>query len=254
MPPTLRELYTAHTGKVSDKWSLYLDVYDTALAPWRALPVVLVEVGVQNGGSLELWSRYFQAGRRFVGCDVDERVGRLAFDDPRIRTVVAPVNTPAAAKAIVAAAEGPIDIFIDDGSHVSPDIVLAFRNYFPAVRAGGVYIAEDLHCAYRRDWAGGLAAPNAISFFKSLVDALHQPHWDEGESMDALAQPFLPGARAGEDLARLASQVASVTFFDSMCIVRKRPGDGWGRLGERVVAGNEALVDPAPLQGKRDDP
>lgn len=250
MPPTLRELYARHHGKVSDKWDLYLDVYDAALAPWRPNPVTLVEVGVQNGGSLELWSRYFEAGRRFVGCDVDERVGALRFEDPRIRTVVAPINTPAAAKGIVAAAEGPIDVFIDDGSHVSPDIVLAFRNYFPLVRAGGIYIAEDLHCAYRRDWAGGLGAPNAISFFKALVDALHQPYWDADESMYTLARPFLPGDAAG-DMAKLAASVASVAFFDSMCIVRKRPDDGWGRLGQRIVAGTEALVDAAPLAEAR---
>jgi len=246
MQPTLRQLYSGHAAKVSQKWNLYLYVYDAALAPRRDHAVTLVEVGVQNGGSLEIWAKYFAAGRRFVGCDVDEKVRGLAFDDARIRTVVAPVNTPAAAKAILAEAGGPIDVFIDDGSHLSPDIILAFRNYFPAIRAGGIYIAEDLHCAYRRDWAGGLEAPNAISFFKALVDAMHQPHWDEGASMDTVARSFLPGDAAA-DLARLAASVASVAFFDSMCIIRKRPDDGWGRLGHRVVAGTEAAVDPAPL-------
>ena len=245
-PPTLRALYAAHEGKVSQKWELYLDVYDAALSPWRSQPVTLVEIGVQNGGSLELWAKYFAAGRRFVGCDVDPKVATLRFDDPRIATVVAPVNTAAAAREIVARAGAPIDIFIDDGSHLSSDIVMAFRNYFPLVRAGGIYIAEDLHCAYRRGWQGGLTAPNAVSFFKALVDAMHQPYWDEGESMQALAQPYLPGD-AASDLARLAASVASVAFFDSMCLVRKRPADGWGRLGGRVVAGREALVDPAPL-------
>jgi hypothetical protein len=246
MQPSLRQLYADHAGKVSQKWNLYLDVYDSALAPWRGQAVTLVEVGVQNGGSLELWAKYFAAGRRFVGCDVDEKVGGLVFDDPRIRTVVAPINTPAAAKAIVAEAGAPIDIFIDDGSHLSPDIILAFRNYFPALRAGGIYIAEDLHCAYRRGWQGGLGTPNAVSFFKALVDAMHQPYWDGGESMETLARDFLPGDAAG-DLARLAASVASVAFFDSMCLIRKRPDDGWGRLGHRVVAGTEAAVDSAPL-------
>lgn len=35
---TLRELYAAHAGKVSQKWNLYLDVYERALAPWRERP------------------------------------------------------------------------------------------------------------------------------------------------------------------------------------------------------------------------
>lgn len=244
---TLRELYARHTGKVSQKWELYLDVYDSALAPWRAHPVTLVEVGVQNGGSLELWARYFAGGRRFIGCDVDPKVAALRFDDPRIRTVVAPINTPEAARAIVAEAAGPIDVFIDDGSHVTADIVLAFCNYFSLVRAGGIYIAEDLHCAYRRQWRGGLGTDNAMAFFAALVDGMHRAHWEEGDSMDTLAARFLPGANAGPMLAALADSVASVAFFDSMCIVRKRPDDGWGRLGRRVVAGRDAPVSPDVL-------
>ena len=45
---SLRTLYAEHQGKVSDKWELYLDVYERILAPWRERPVTLVEVGVQN--------------------------------------------------------------------------------------------------------------------------------------------------------------------------------------------------------------
>ena len=247
MQPTLRDLYAAHRGKVSQKWDLYLDVYDFALEPWRALPVTLVEVGVQNGGSLELWSKYFAAGRRFIGCDVDPRVAGLRFDDPRIRTVVGPVNTPAAARGIVAEAAAPVDIFIDDGSHLTSDIVLAFCNYSPLLSAGGIYIAEDLHCAYRRGWQGGLGTDNAMRFFGALVDGMHRAHWEEGATMETLAARFIPGADAATRLAGLAEAVASVSFFDSVCIVRKRDAAGWGRIQRRVVAGLEASVDAGVL-------
>ena len=243
---SLPQLYREHTGKVSHRWSLYLDVYDAAFAPWRELPVTVVEVGVQNGGSLELWGQYFKAARAIIGCDVDERCGALRFDDPRLTVIVGPINAESTAREIVARAEA-IDIFIDDGSHVSTDIVAAFCNYFPRMRPGGMYVAEDLHCAYHPDWQGGLSRPNAMGFFKLLVDGMHQDYWQEPAELRALAAPFLPPG-AAVDVSRLAADAASIAFYDSMCFVRKRPATGWGRLGERVVVGEEAAVDPAPLR------
>lgn len=246
---TLRDLYVEHTGKVSQKWSLYLDVYERVLAPWRERPVALVEVGVQNGGSLEIWARYFRNATVLVGCDVDERCGALRFDDPRIRVVVGAINMAPSACAIEAHA-ATFDLFIDDGSHLSPDVIAAFCNYFPLVRPGGVYIVEDLHCAYRPEWQGGIARPNAVAFFKMLVDAMHHGYWKDDAPLAALGAPFIP---AKVDLARLADAVASITFHDSLCIVEKRPADRRGRLGERVIVGREAAVDPRPLELREED-
>ena len=73
---SLRQLYDEHTGKVSDKWALYLEVYDRAFGPYRERPVSLVEVGVQNGGSLEIWSRYFPAARRSTSSSTTARTPR----------------------------------------------------------------------------------------------------------------------------------------------------------------------------------
>lgn len=240
---TLRDLYAAHAGKVAHKWNLYLDVYERVLAPWRERPLTLVEVGVQNGGSLELWAKYFPNAMALVGCDVDERCRALRFDDPRVRLVIGAINSAASARAIEAHAPA-FDIFIDDGSHVSPDIIAAFCNYFPLVRPGGLYIVEDLHCAYRHEWQGGIARPNAVAFFKMLVDAMHQGYWEGDTTMAALAAPFVP---AKVNVARLADAVASISFHDSLCIVDKRTADGGGRLGGRVIVGHEAAVDATPL-------
>lgn len=211
-------------------------------------PLTLVEVGVQNGGSLEIWARYFPNAVALVGCDVDERCGALRFEDPRVRIVIGAINTAASARAIEAHAPA-FDVFIDDGSHISPDIIAAFCNYFPLVRPGGLYIVEDLHCAYHRDWQGGIGRANAVAFFKMLVDAMHREYWKDDATMAALAAPFVP---AKVNMARLADAVASISFHDSLCIVEKRTADGGGRLGERVIVGREAAVDATP-RGLRDE-
>ena len=130
--PTLRDLYATHAGKVSDKWSLYLDVYDAAFSRFRDRPIAFAEIGVQNGGSLELWARYFAQASILLGCDIDPKCGALAFADPRIAVVVGDVNTEATYRAILSRSPG-FDVFIDDGGkrgrqHVDHDQAPRYRN------------------------------------------------------------------------------------------------------------------------------
>ncbi|NTW52387.1 MAG: class I SAM-dependent methyltransferase, partial [Chlorobiaceae bacterium] len=84
----LGEIYDKHQGKVSDKWRLYLDVYDRIFDSYRDEPVNLLEIGIQNGGSLELWSKYFRNGKLFVGCDINKACEKLRYDDERIKVIV----------------------------------------------------------------------------------------------------------------------------------------------------------------------
>ena len=68
---SLFELYREHQGKVSDKWSIYLSEYDRLFSIYRDQPIRMLEIGVQNGGSLEIWSKYFPDAHVLVGCDIN---------------------------------------------------------------------------------------------------------------------------------------------------------------------------------------
>jgi O-antigen biosynthesis protein len=86
--PSLTELYLAHQGKVSDKWASYLTAYDDIFGPYRERPMRILEIGVQNGGSLEIWSRFFPKAEHIVGCDNNSKCENLKYDDLRISVVV----------------------------------------------------------------------------------------------------------------------------------------------------------------------
>src|SRR6267142_105948 len=152
---TLHELYANHTGKMSDKWSLYLDEYDRLFASMWDRPVRLLEIGVQNGGSLDIWSQFF----------------------PKAEAIVGDANDPQTQQRVLQRS-GQFDIVIDDGSHLSRDIVKTFALYFPHLAEGGIFVAEDLHCSYWDKFEGGLYYPySSMMFFKRLADVINHEHW-----------------------------------------------------------------------------
>jgi hypothetical protein len=54
----------------TDKTPGYLALYDELFAPLRDRDIRLLELGVKQGGSLELWRDYFPLGR-IVGLDMN---------------------------------------------------------------------------------------------------------------------------------------------------------------------------------------
>ena len=237
---TLQEIYAQHRGKVSDKWSIYLREYDRLFSVLRDKPVRLLEIGIQNGGSLEIWSQYFLAASHLVGCDINPACAALTYADPRISVVVGDANSDAA-EAAIAARCPQFDLIIDDGSHRAGDIVRAFARYFARLADGGLYVAEDLHCSYWQAFQGGLLDPaSPMEFFKRLADLVNHEHWGVDRSRKGLLESF---SRAhGFDLNdELLAHVHSIEFINSICVVRKE-APASNQLGVRVIAGTEQRV------------
>ncbi|MHB1145443.1 MAG: glycosyltransferase [Thiobacillus sp.] len=243
---TLHQLYAEHQGKVSDKWSLYLTEYDRLFDDYRDKPVRLLEIGIQNGGSLEIWSKYFSNASALIGCDINPDCTRLSYDDPRIGVIIGDANAPEVHERVLQRSQ-QFDIIIDDGSHLSSDIIKSFALYFPCLAEGGVFIAEDLHCSYWSQFEGGLFDPySSISFFKRLADVINHEHWGMPKVRTDILRGIFTKYNCEIDVEAL-SQVHSVEFINSMCAIRKAPVAD-NRLGRQIIAGSTELVVP----GRRD--
>lgn len=237
---TLQQLYQDHEGKISDKWSLYLVEYDRLFSVLRDRPIRLLEIGIQNGGSLEIWSRYFSEAEKFVGCDINPDCFRLTYDDPRIAVVVSDANLDKTEEVILSHASS-YDLIIDDGSHRSSDIVKSFARYFPHLEDGGMFVVEDLHCSYWQEFEGGLFDPySSITFFKRLADVVSHEHWGvdklRKELLAGFAQKY--GISFDEDVL---AHIHSIEFINSVCVIRKSiPMES--QLGQRILSGKHELI------------
>lgn len=229
-----------HKGLVSDKWSIYLSEYERLFRSLKQAPVALLEIGIQNGGSLEIWEKYFPNASLILGCDINQSCEIITYASDKIQLVIGDINQSQTLEKLFAVA-AEFDIIIDDGSHTSSDIIVTFCNLFPHLKHDGLYVVEDLHCSYWEHYEGGLHHPRpSMAFFKTLADVLNFEHWGIGYSREKLLRPF--GISSTLDEAALA-EIHSIEFVNSMCILTKRPAMG-NRLGKRHVVGQKELVYP----------
>ncbi len=221
---TLTELYQEKSGKVSLKWELYLKEYDRVLAEYQDSSVNILEIGVQNGGSLEAWSQYFKNAQSIVGVDIDQKCQSLVYSDDRIQVIIGDCCQQNVLEKITRQA-AIFDLVFDDGSHQSADIIKAFLLYFPKLSVDGIYIIEDLHCSYWSNYEGGLFdSYSSIAFIKKLIDIINHQHWQNGMSINQYMENFL--IQSGLDPLTMnldfLNQVHSIEIINSLCIIKKK--------------------------------
>lgn len=165
---SVRESFTVDQIKSSDKWESYFSVYENFFHRFKSDPVCLLEIGIQNGGSLEAWGKYFEAARLIVGCDIDLNCSHLSYGKSNTSVVVGDANDKGVFDCVVSLlGNEKFNIIIDDGSHTSKDIINCFCKYFSVLDDDGVYVVEDLHCSYWEGFGGGFIIPILLfSFLK----------------------------------------------------------------------------------------
>ncbi|KAH7725857.1 hypothetical protein AAVH_06700 [Aphelenchoides avenae] len=162
----------AGSGK-SSTWHNYTRIYVDFLEKYRSRPMRLLEIGIYKGSSVLLWEEYFPyADLHFL----DITGEKIRYNSSRSHYYFFSQNDTEKLSEMARYA-GPFDIVVDDGGHFMEDVILSFKTLLPHVRAGGMYVVEDLHTSYWTSHGGNgtlddpKAGPGtAIDFLKNLVD------------------------------------------------------------------------------------
>ena len=167
-------------GRSAYKGSHYFTAYERHLARFCGLSVTMIEIGVFQGGSLEMWKRYLGPSAQIVGIDIDPAC--KAYEEPQVAVRIGDQGDPAFLQEVVDEF-GPIDIVLDDGSHRGPDIATSFEVIYPQLQHNGVYIVEDAATSYMPSYGGGLNRPGTfLESVKARVDELHADYSPEIET------------------------------------------------------------------------
>jgi hypothetical protein len=142
-PGELEAYFDAHTeGPGIWKWQHFFDIYDRHLERLRGQPVNVVEIGVFNGGSLEMWSHYFGPQAHICGVDINPSCAR--FEREGIEIAIGDQGEPRFWEGFLRGRAAP-DVVIEDGGHAPEQQVVTLECLLPRMSPGGVYISEDLH-------------------------------------------------------------------------------------------------------------
>jgi hypothetical protein len=207
MKKTLLDIYLNDLTLHSDKYLSYFSVYEHFFEKYRNKELTFVEVGVQGGGSLEMWYKYFGDKSRIIGIDVDDHVINHKSEGTNI--IIGNQGDEGFWKAILPTI-GNIDIFLDDGSHQVGHQILTFIKVWPYIKNGGIYMCEDTHTSYFLDWGNGLLAGNTyLEFVKKLTDVINKDHWQGFITVES------------DFLRKNFADIASITFNNSIVTIIK---------------------------------
>ena len=200
----LKKYFDNNTNRVIHKWEHYFEIYDRHFSAYRGKEIVILEIGVFQGGSLQMWKHYFGPKAKIYGIDIDPDCKK--FEEENIEIFIgsqSDKNFLAEVKKKMPA----IDILIDDGGHTMNQIKTSFLELFDHVKPDGIYAIEDLHTCYWLDYGGGYKRQGSFNeFSKNIVDSIHAWH----------------SRQSNFSINRYTRTVHSLHYYDSITIIEKR--------------------------------
>jgi hypothetical protein len=184
------------------KWTHYFPIYERHFARFRNQSIVFIEIGVQEGGSLQLWKRYFGPFARIVGIDIEPSCKNVEEDQIEVR--IGDQSNPEFLKTVIEEFGRPT-VVLDDGSHMMAHVSASFDYLYPQLEQNGVYFVEDLHTAYWEEYGGALHSPASfIERAKNMIDDLNADH-----------------SRGARPASSFSQTTLSMHFYDSVIVFEK---------------------------------
>ena len=202
----LEKYFRDNDKRLIHKWIHYFDIYDRHFSRFRnKKDLVILEIGVFHGGSLQMWKDYFGEQVQVYGIDINPKCKELEEENIKIFTgSQSDRNFLRDVKKQIP----QVDILIDDGGHTMRQQIVTFEELFDHVKEDGIYLCEDLHTSYWLRFGGGHKRRGTfIEYSKNFIDKLHAWH-SEQRSLQV------------DDFTR---SVNSVHYYDSIVVLEKSP-------------------------------
>jgi hypothetical protein len=201
----LADYYFNNPGRRINKWHHYFEIYHRHFAAFRGRAPVVVEIGVWQGGSLQMWHDYFGPGARIVGIDVDPRCRQ--FEDASTSILIGD-QADRGFLAEVRERVPHIDILIDDGGHTMTQQIVTFEELYPHIQPNGIYLCEDMHTSLLEKWGGGPGREGTfLEYSKALIDQLYGWY----------------ATHPGQVVGSLTRTTFALHFYNSVLVIEKRP-------------------------------
>jgi cephalosporin hydroxylase len=225
MANPLEDYFYHNRKQIIHKWTHYFDIYHRYFSSFVGKECVILEIGVAQGGSLQMWKHYFGEKARIFGIDILPECKQ--FEEDQIEIFIGSQSDREFLKELKTKIP-KIDILIDDGGHLMDQQIIAFQEFYGHISENGIYLCEDTQTSYWPDYGGGWKKSGTfIEFAKNLIDELHAFHLTEKDN-------------SSTDFTKTAN---SVHFYDGIVLIEKKRREPILALiaGEGNVYGNQTI-------------
>ena len=200
----LKKYFNNNSKRLIHKWDHYFDIYETHFNKYVNKELVVLEIGVSHGGSLQMWKNYFGDKVKIYGVDNNPKCKGLEEDG--IEIFIGSQSDKSFLNKLKKKIP-KVDILIDDGGHTMEQQITTFKELFDHIKDDGLYLCEDLHTSYWLKYGGGLKRNGTfIEFSKNWIDFLHAYHSHQ--------KSFHPN--------EFTRTVNSIHYYDSIVIIQKK--------------------------------
>jgi len=160
------------------KWHHYFKIYDRHFNTFIGKNPTILEIGVSEGGSLEMWNYYFDNKCTIYGIDINPKCLEVPnkLQTTNINIVIGNQESREFWKQYLKD-KPKFDIVIDDGGHFMNQQIITYEEIYGHISDNGVYLCEDLHTSYWNEYGGGLnKSISFIEYSKKFIDMINYYH------------------------------------------------------------------------------
>jgi hypothetical protein len=200
----LEQYFRKNNKRLIHKWTHYFDIYERHFNRYRNKEVIILEIGISQGGSLQMWKDYFGSRAVIYGIDVEPKCKEL--EEENIHIFIGSQSNRKFLRQVKAQIP-KVDILIDDGGHTMVQQIVTFEELFNHVKDDGVYLCEDTHTSYWLRYGGGHKRRGTfMEYSKNFIDYLNAWH---SEQLSLRVNAF-------------TRTVDSVHYYDSVVVIEKK--------------------------------
>jgi len=183
----------------SIKTDNYFEIYEKNLNRFIGKKITFVEIGVHNGGSLQMWKKYFGKKAKIIGIDINPECKK--FQDDQIEIYIGDQSNKFFWQKFFSKV-GKVDVVLDDGAHTNIAQIQTTLSCVKNIKSDGLLIIEDTHSSYHKKYNTSKQY-TFINFTKTLIDKLYK----DANSLDQK-----------DDEYNLNQFIYSINFYQS-CVI-----------------------------------
>lgn len=227
---SLREIFESHSGRRVHKFNHYIEIYERYFSKYIDKEVVILEIGISHGGSLQMWRKYFGKKARIYAVDINPDCKKL--EEENIKIFIGSQEDRNFLSQIVREMPSP-DIIIDDGGHTMKQQITSFEVLYGHLKNDGIYLCEDTCTSYWYEYDGGLRRKGTfVEYSKKLIDYLYAWHFKSHRVK----------------IDEFTTHTNAIHFYDSMVIFEKMQRTA----PENVIKGEKSVDhNDDPMASKR---